>query len=89
MERMLAALLALLALPVVALGQGQDARTFIVEVEGNGPPMILLPGLTSPGAVWRHTYRPLPVGLLSSRYHACRVRWRSSGGRAVVGPCAG
>ncbi|MDZ7337683.1 MAG: alpha/beta hydrolase [candidate division KSB1 bacterium] len=29
--------------------------SFVIEVQGSGPPMILVPGLTSPGQVWART----------------------------------
>ncbi len=38
-----------------AAAQPADHPTFKVEVTGSGPPMILIPGLTSPGSVWART----------------------------------
>jgi N-formylmaleamate deformylase len=55
MRTALILVLACLALPLTAQGQAPEPRTFVAEVRGEGPPMILLPGLTSPGAVWNHT----------------------------------
>lgn len=40
---------------VVAAAQSPSQATFQVEVTGSGPPMILIPGLTSPGSVWTQT----------------------------------
>jgi N-formylmaleamate deformylase len=56
---LLAALLAGCSSP----GDGTDVtveslprcRSFAVEVSGHGPPLVLIPGLASPGQVWRTT----------------------------------
>lgn len=49
-----------------APAQGQTPpESFAVEVSGSGPPMILIPGLASPGQVWEPT-----LGHLDGRYEA-------------------
>lgn len=52
------------ATPVAA---GSEPRSFRVEVSGDGPPMILIPGLASSGETWATT-----VAHLGSRY-TCHV----------------
>jgi N-formylmaleamate deformylase len=43
--------------PPLAADLHRSCRSFGVEVSGDGPAMVLIPGLASPGEVWRQTVR--------------------------------
>lgn len=40
---------------VAAAASGESPAPFVVEVHGEGPPVLLIPGLGSPGSVWDGT----------------------------------
>ena len=44
-----------LLIPIPASAQTDNAQPFKVQITGSGPPMILIPGLSSSGDVWRET----------------------------------
>ena len=94
MMRILIALLALCLIPASAFAQPQAFRSerIVVEVRGEGPDVILIPGLASTGEVWSRT-----VDRLDDRYRLHIVSVRGFGtvpagansGGALVGPMAG
>lgn len=53
-EMLLVALFSLITVPVFA-EQANDVQPFKVQIVGSGQPMILLPGLSCSGDVWRET----------------------------------
>lgn len=66
-----AAFLSLLATPGAALAQGYTPQRFTVEVAGQGPDVILIPGLATPRDVWRPVADGLEAG---HRVHLVQLR---------------
>lgn len=79
-------ILALLSL-ILPLGAGAahaDPARFSVEVRGQGPDVILIPGLTSSAEVWRETARRL-----EGRYRVHLVQVAGFAGAAAAGNAEG
>lgn len=68
-RRLLLALTLLLA-PALAAAQDFASDRITVRVEGEGPDVILVPGLTSSPAAWRYTVPGVP----GYRYHLVQVK---------------
>ena len=79
-----------LVAPVPAVGQRWEPTRFSVQVQGDGPDVLLIPGLTAGRGVWSGTVAALP----SYRYHLLHVAGfagepaRGNRTGAVVGPLA-
>ncbi len=71
-RRMLLALFALLGLfgPVAAQAKGFASDRITVTVQGKGPDVILIPGLTSSPAAWKYAVEAVP----GYRYHLVQVK---------------
>lgn len=83
MIRGLLLLLALLLAPSLADARGFASDRITVRVEGQGPDVILVPGLTSSPAAWRYTVPGVP----GYRYHLVQVK--GFAGTAADGNAAG
>lgn len=86
MFRTMKRILALLSLflPLGAAAQAAEPTRFTVEVRGQGPDVILIPGLTSSAAVWRDTARRL-----EGRYRVHLVQVAGFAGAAPGGNAEG
>ena len=58
-----------------------EPDTFEVRVEGSGPPLVLIPGLSCTGAVWNST-----VAHLKAKFTCHIISIRGFGGTAVLSP---
>lgn len=64
---------------IVPLAHGAEPSSFTVQVTGKGEPMILIPGLGSPGAVWDSA-----VAHFSARYRCIVINIAGFAGQAHV-----
>lgn len=81
-RRLLLALTLLLA-PTLAAAQGFTSDRITVRVEGKGPDVVLVPGLTSSPAAWKY----VAAGVPGYRYHYVQVK--GFAGTAPEGNAAG
>jgi pimeloyl-ACP methyl ester carboxylesterase len=76
-----AAVLTAAVMPISTTARSAEhRRAFDVKVEGSGPPVLLIPGLATTGAVWDST-----VARLKDRYEVHTLTLAGFGGPAALG----